>query len=95
MIALNARMNATKKTIIHRAMRRLRAVKGDQMTARAVTARPRGGGASAAKSAANRRATERCAVPIRRLKTTRRRGRRGDLTRRETMTPHDAMIHPS
>jgi hypothetical protein len=76
-------------------MRRLREVKGDLMTARAVTARPRGGGASAAKSSANRRATERCAGPIRRLKTTRRRGRRGDLTRRETMTPHDATIHLS
>jgi hypothetical protein len=88
-------MNATKKTIIHRAMRCLRAVKGDQMTARAVTARPRGGGASAAKRSANRRPAERCAGPIRRLKTTRRRGRCDDLTRLETMTPHDATIHPS
>jgi hypothetical protein len=94
-IALNARMNATKKTTIDRAMRRLRAVKGDQMTARAVTVRPRGGGASAAKSSANRRPAERCAGPIRRLKTTRRRGRCDDLTRRETMILRDATISPS
>src|SRR5688572_33346836 len=88
-------MNATKKTIIHRAMRRLRAVKGDQTTARAVTARPRRAWASAAKSSANRRPAEKRAGPIRRLKTTRRRGRCDDLTRLETMTLRDATISPS
>ena len=76
-------------------MKRLRAVRDDQMTARAVTAHPPGGAASVAKSSANRRATERCAGPIRRLKTTRRRGRCDDLTRRETMILRDATISPS
>lgn len=83
-------------------MRRLRAVKGDPMTARAVTDRPRGGAASAAKSRVNRRATERCDDPIRRLTTTRRRERCGDLTRGATMTLRgatmtlrDATIRPS
>src|SRR5512145_1680785 len=75
-------------------MRRLRAVNGDQMTARAVTARPHGGAASAAKSSANRRPAERCVEPIRHPTTTLRRGRRDDLTRLETMTLRDATISP-
>jgi hypothetical protein len=76
-------------------MRRLRAVKGDQMTARAVTVRPRGGAASAAKSSANRRPAERCVEPIRHPTTTRRRGRCDDLTRLETMTLRGATTRPS
>jgi hypothetical protein len=88
-------LNATKITIIHRAMMRLRAVKGDQMTARAVTARARGATASAAKISANRRPAEICAGPIRRLKTTRRRGTRDDLILLETMTLRDATTRPN
>ncbi|HEX2490872.1 MAG TPA: hypothetical protein VHR27_15790 [Blastocatellia bacterium] len=67
---------------------------GDRMTARAVTARPHGGAASAAKSSANRRPAERCVEPIRHPTTTRSRGRRDDLTRLETMTLRDATISP-